>query len=99
MRDPMESAERIRSVLAGEPGPVRDYILANSAAALWVTGRHGLREAVELAATAIDSGRAAGVLERWRQLLPAGKREDLGDVSPCRHLELPRRARKHRSLR
>jgi anthranilate phosphoribosyltransferase len=72
VRDPMESAERIRSVLAGEPGPVRDYILANSAAALWVTGRHSLREGVELATAAVDSGAAAGVLERWRQLVPAG---------------------------
>jgi len=74
VRNPMESAERIRSALAGERGPVRDYILANSAAALWVTGRHALREGVELAATAIDSGAAAGVLERWRQLVPAGTR-------------------------
>ncbi|MGO9467782.1 MAG: anthranilate phosphoribosyltransferase [Isosphaeraceae bacterium] len=71
VRDPMESAERIRSVLAGEPGPVRDYVLANSAAALWVTGRYALREGVEEAATAIDSGAAAGLLERWRQLAPA----------------------------
>jgi len=72
VRDPTESAERIRSVLAGELGPVRDYIVANSAAALWVTGRHALRDAAEVATVAIDSGAAAGVLERWRQLVPAG---------------------------
>ncbi len=72
VRGPMESAERIRSVLAGEPGPVRDYVLANSAAALWVTGRYALREGVELAANAIDSGAAAALLERWRLLLSAG---------------------------
>jgi anthranilate phosphoribosyltransferase len=72
VRSPMESAEQIQRVVAGEPGPVRDYILANSAAALWVTGRHDLRAGVELAATAIDSGAAARVLERWRQLLPGG---------------------------
>jgi anthranilate phosphoribosyltransferase len=70
VRGPLESAERIKSALAGEPGPVRDYIVANSAAALWITGRHSLREGAELAATAIDSGEAARVLERWRQLVP-----------------------------
>ena len=36
---PEDSAERIRRTFAGEPGPVRDYVLANSAAALWVAER------------------------------------------------------------
>jgi anthranilate phosphoribosyltransferase len=67
---PSESAERIERVFAREAGPVRDYILANSAAALWITGRYELREGVAIAASAIDSGRAAGVLQRWRELAP-----------------------------
>jgi len=71
VRSPRESAERIKTALAGERGPVRDYILANSAAALWITGQHCLREAVDLAARAIDSGAAAGLLDRWRRLVPA----------------------------
>jgi anthranilate phosphoribosyltransferase len=49
---------------------VRDYVLANSAAALWVTGRFSLREGVALAASALDSGAAAQLLARWRQLAP-----------------------------
>ncbi len=58
------SAAMIRAVLAGEPGPARDVVLANAAAALWVTRRvPGLREGVEMARGAIDSGRARGVLE------------------------------------
>jgi anthranilate phosphoribosyltransferase len=62
---PEDSASRIRRTLAGEPGPVRDYILANAAAALWVVEPSSLRDAVERAAEAIDSGAAARLLGRW----------------------------------
>jgi anthranilate phosphoribosyltransferase len=58
------SAAMIRAILAGERGPPRDVVLANAAAALFVVGAaHDLREGVERAAAAIDSGRAAGSLE------------------------------------
>ncbi len=66
---PDESAERIRRTFSGEPGPVRDYVLANSAAALWVAGMISLREGVSRAAVAIDSGAAAGLLARWSMVL------------------------------
>jgi anthranilate phosphoribosyltransferase len=62
---PEESAERIRRTLVGEPGPVRDYLLANTAAALWVVDQRPLREGVSRAAEAIDSGDAARLLDRW----------------------------------
>jgi anthranilate phosphoribosyltransferase len=62
---PEDSAERIRRTLAGEPGPVRDYVLANTAAALWVAGESSLREGVARAATAIDSGASARLLAQW----------------------------------
>jgi anthranilate phosphoribosyltransferase len=62
---PADSAERIRRTLAGEPGPVRDYILANSAAALWVIGQSSLREGVARAVIAIDSGAADRLLSQW----------------------------------
>jgi anthranilate phosphoribosyltransferase len=62
---PEDSAERIRRALSGESGPVRDYLLANAAAALWVVDQSPLREAVARAAATIDSGAAAGLLERW----------------------------------
>jgi anthranilate phosphoribosyltransferase len=62
---PAESAERIRRALAGEPGPVRDYVQANAAAALWVVEPCPLREAVARAAGAIDAGDAAHLLIRW----------------------------------
>jgi anthranilate phosphoribosyltransferase len=62
---PADSAQRIRHTLEGEEGLVRAYILANSAAALWVTGQSSLREGVDRAATAIDSGAAARLLSQW----------------------------------
>jgi anthranilate phosphoribosyltransferase len=55
-----------RSVLSADPGPARDIVLLNAGAALWTAGRAGdLRSGAALAARSIDSGAAAGVLERW----------------------------------
>jgi anthranilate phosphoribosyltransferase len=71
VRNPLESAEKLTRAFAGEKGPVRDYILANSAAALWIARSNSLRDGTALAAAAIDSGAAAGLLERWRRLAPS----------------------------
>ncbi len=62
---PAENAAATRSVLAGEPGPKRDIVLLNAAAAIYVGGLAAdLTEGVAKAAESIDSGAAAGVLER-----------------------------------
>jgi anthranilate phosphoribosyltransferase len=62
---PEENAEVTRRVLAGEPGPHRDLVLLNAAAALYVGGlARDLEQGVARAAEAIDSGAAANVLER-----------------------------------
>ena len=62
--DPKESAATIHSILAGEIGPRRDIVLANTAASLWVSGiTHSLIDGVARAARAIDSGKAAEVLK------------------------------------
>src|SRR5262249_4157026 len=66
-----ESAARLERVFDGEPGPVRDYVLANSAGALWVARCCSLREGVDQAAAAIDSGNARRLIARWRALAPA----------------------------
>lgn len=51
------------SVLGGEPGPARDVVVLNAGAALFAAGRAAdVGEGVELAAAAIDSGRAAEVV-------------------------------------
>lgn len=63
---PSDSASRISRMLAGEPGAVRETVLANAAAALWVAGEPDLLASVARAADAIDSGRAARLLDRWR---------------------------------
>lgn len=64
--EPEENAEIVRRVLGGEPGPHRDVVLLNAAAALHVAGRaDDLGAGIELAATAIDDGRAAATLARF----------------------------------
>jgi anthranilate phosphoribosyltransferase len=69
---PTESAALLRLALEGHRGPVRDYVLANSAGALWVTGGYSLREAMVVAAAALDSGAALRLLTRWAELAPVG---------------------------
>jgi anthranilate phosphoribosyltransferase len=67
-----ESADRIRSVLGGEPGPCRDIVLANAAAALLVAEQvSDLRSGVLRAAHAIDTGRAHRVLHALTELTQA----------------------------
>ena len=62
--DRQENAEIIRRVLGGEPGPKRDIVLMNAAAALVAGGKaRDFKEAVELAAHSVDSGAAARKLE------------------------------------
>ncbi|HKN46668.1 MAG TPA: anthranilate phosphoribosyltransferase, partial [Candidatus Polarisedimenticolia bacterium] len=67
--DPEMNVAIAREILRGVGGPRRDVVLLNTAAALVVAGRAStLREGAALAAGAIDSGAAAGVLERLREL-------------------------------
>ncbi|MDP7275070.1 MAG: anthranilate phosphoribosyltransferase [Planctomycetaceae bacterium] len=62
---PEESAAMIRSVLGGQPGPARDIVLANTAAALVARGETSdLVQAARQAATAIDDGRGHQQLAR-----------------------------------
>ncbi len=57
--DPAENADAIRRLLGGETGGYRDIVLLNAAAAFLVAERvETLREGVERAAYAIDSGAA-----------------------------------------
>lgn len=57
--DPAANAAILRDVLAGTPGPKRDIVLINAAAALTAAGRAtDIKAGVRLAAAAIDSGQA-----------------------------------------
>ena len=63
--DREQNAEIIRTILGGEPGPRRDIVLMNAAAALVVGAKaRDLKEGVELAARSIDGGAARAKLER-----------------------------------
>ena len=62
-----ENAEVLRRVLGGARGPVRETVLLNAAMALWIAeSAPTLHEAYDLAASSIDSGRAASNLEGAR---------------------------------
>jgi anthranilate phosphoribosyltransferase len=68
--DAAENAAIARQVLAGEPGPRRDVVLLNAAAALLTAGRsESLREGVRLGREALDAGRARQLLDRVRGVL------------------------------
>ena len=63
--DPAHNAAAIRRLLDGEPGPFRDIVLINAAAALTVAGKAGdLETGITLAREAIDNGQAREALVR-----------------------------------
>lgn len=62
--DKDDNARILLQILRGEKGPKRDIVLINSAAALAVAGKvEDFKEAVMIAAEAIDSGKAMKKLE------------------------------------
>jgi anthranilate phosphoribosyltransferase len=62
------NAAALEALLRGAPGPYRDTVLLNAAAALIVAGRAGaLREGVALAAGSLDQGAALAALETLRR--------------------------------
>jgi len=69
--DPAFNAGVFRRLVEGEPGPVRDAVLLNAAAALAAYDERGGRLHDALAAgmargaAAVDDGRAAALLDRW----------------------------------
>jgi anthranilate phosphoribosyltransferase len=63
--DAATNAAAIHTLLQGEPSAYRDIVLLNTAAALIVAGKvSDLRDGIEKAAAAIDSGQAARALDR-----------------------------------
>ena len=64
---PKENAKLIHSLLAGEPGPRLDIVMANAAATLVVTGvADTFRTAAELARRAVTSGQAKDKLDQLK---------------------------------
>jgi anthranilate phosphoribosyltransferase len=61
---PSESADVIKRVMEGQLGPQRDIVVANAAAALWISGIcDGLLAGAERCARAIDNGQAGEILK------------------------------------
>ena len=64
--DPARNAAILREVLSGEPGPRRDALVLNAAAALWISDKAAtLAEGATLAQEQIDSRHALRVLNRF----------------------------------
>ena len=69
--DPAFNAGVFRRLVEGEPGPVRDAVLLNAAAALAAYDQRGgrlhdaLAAGMTRAAAAVDDGRAVALLDRW----------------------------------
>ena len=64
--EPAHNAAALSALLQGTPGPYRDSVLFNAAAALLVAGEaDSLRAGVEEAAEAIDKGLAKALLDCW----------------------------------
>ncbi len=77
-----QNAEIAEAVLRGEPGPRRDVVLLNAAAALYAAGKaESLQEGVEMATTSIDSGAAAEKLRDLRSLSQSMKESKVSHVS------------------
>jgi anthranilate phosphoribosyltransferase len=71
--DPAENARMLHSLLGGAAGPMRDAVLLNAGAALWVADAvQTLAEGVLRAAESIDSGAARSRLERLVALTHEG---------------------------
>jgi len=70
--DAAANARAVHEVLEGRPGARRDVVLLNAAAGLLVARRaRDLRQGAQMAAEAIDSGRAAALLARVKEIATA----------------------------
>lgn len=73
VQNPQQSADIINRVLDGQPGPARDIVVINAAAALWISGiSDDLRSGVERCHMAIDKGHAKGILEELKETTNSG---------------------------
>ena len=69
--DAAYNADILHAILAGEPGPRRDIVIANAAAALVAAGRASdFREGARIASESIDSGAARNKLDALTAFAP-----------------------------
>jgi anthranilate phosphoribosyltransferase len=74
--DAQDNAHLVRQVLDGATGPLRDIVLLNAGAALFVAGHTAsVRQGIADASTAIESGRARACLDRLVEVSQAAAGE------------------------
>jgi anthranilate phosphoribosyltransferase len=67
--DPAENAALLRALFEGEKGPIREAVVLNAAAAIWVGGfARDLREGAHMARAALDGGHALRKLDQLIEL-------------------------------
>ena len=67
--DAAHNAKALKALLEGTPGPYRDAVLLNAAGTLIVAGKtDDWGQGAEMAAEALDSGKAADLLGKWIEL-------------------------------
>ena len=94
--DAAANAAIVRRVLGGEPGPIRDIVVLNAAAALVVADLvSDMTAGVELAGDVIDDGRAAAVLDAFIAHEP-GRGRERADHERRRPARRCRRGRRER---
>jgi anthranilate phosphoribosyltransferase len=72
--DAADNAVIARAILAGQPGAPRDIVMLNAAASLLIAGAvTTIAEGIRRAGAALDSGAAAGVLEKLVAVSNAGR--------------------------
>ena len=75
--DTPANVDLVRRVLAGEPGPHRDIVVLNAAAALVVAGKlTDIPAGIEAAVESIDTGQAANALDRLVQVSQKAQTEE-----------------------
>lgn len=71
--DPDVNARILANVLSGEPGPRRDMVILNAAAALVVGGRaQDMHEGISIARTTLETGKARALLDEMKEALSLG---------------------------
>ena len=71
--DAKDNAQALLRLLRGEKGPYRDYVIANSAAALTMAGKaETVRDGGALARDALEQGRALDIFEDYKTLCGSG---------------------------
>ncbi|VEG89705.1 anthranilate phosphoribosyltransferase [Legionella spiritensis] len=75
INSPEQSLRLIEDVLNGQPGPARDIVLLNTAAALFCAGTaDDLAQGIRLAAEALDTGKAKSLFYQLKELTQTVKK-------------------------